>query len=114
MVRCELSSIVSLIIPFKQNEPIHEMQLFYNESVIANKDVCKYLGVIIYSKLNYKAFINHVESKIAKSVNILSRLRYSFLSFALLLLYPSMWCEAIRSKKQRGVDGHVGHKGVFR
>ena len=25
-----------------------------------------------------------------------------------------MWCEAIRSKKQRGVDGHVGHKGVFR
>ena len=23
-------------------------------------------------------------------------------------------CEAIRSKKQRGVDGHVGHKGVSR
>ena len=23
-------------------------------------------------------------------------------------------CEAIRSKKQGGVDGHVGHKGVFR
>ena len=25
-----------------------------------------------------------------------------------------VWCKAIRSKKQRGVDGHVGHKGVFR
>ena len=25
-----------------------------------------------------------------------------------------VWCEAFRSKKQRGVDGHVGHKGVFR
>ena len=25
-----------------------------------------------------------------------------------------VWCEAIRSKKQQGVDGHVGHKGVFR
>ena len=25
-----------------------------------------------------------------------------------------VWCEAIRSKKQRGVDGHVGHKRVFR
>ena len=24
-----------------------------------------------------------------------------------------MWCEAIRSKKQQGVDGHVGHKGLF-
>ena len=25
-----------------------------------------------------------------------------------------VWCEAIRSKKQRGNDGHVGHKGIFR
>ena len=65
------------------------MQLFYNESVIANKDVCKYLGVIMDSKLNFKAFINHVELKIAKSVGIVSRLRYLFPSFTLLLLYFS-------------------------
>ena len=25
-----------------------------------------------------------------------------------------VWCEAIRLKKQRGVDGHVGHKEVLR
>ena len=25
-----------------------------------------------------------------------------------------VWCVAIRSKKQRGVDRHVWHKGVFR
>ena len=24
-----------------------------------------------------------------------------------------VWCKVIRSNKQRGVDGHVGHKGVF-
>ena len=24
-----------------------------------------------------------------------------------------VWCEAIRSKKQRGVNGDVGNKGVF-
>ena len=24
-----------------------------------------------------------------------------------------VWCEAIRSKKQRGVDGHVGQRRVF-
>ena len=24
-----------------------------------------------------------------------------------------VWCEAIRLKKQRGVDGHVGHKGIL-
>ena len=75
---------VSLIIPFKQSEPIHEMQLFYNESVMANKDVCKYLGVSIDSKLNFKAFINHVQSKIAKSVSVLSRLHYLFPSSTLL------------------------------
>ena len=23
------------------------------------------------------------------------------------------WCEAIRSKIQRGVDGHVGYRGVL-
>ena len=63
---------VSLIIPLKHNEPIHEMQLFYNESVVANKDVSKYLGAFKDSKLNFKAFINHVESKIAKSVGIVT------------------------------------------
>ena len=25
-----------------------------------------------------------------------------------------VWCEAIRLKKQGGVNGHVGHKRVFR
>ena len=25
-----------------------------------------------------------------------------------------VWREAVRSKKQLGVDGHVGHKGVFK
>ena len=79
-----------MIIPFKQNEPNYEMQLFYNESVIANKDVCKYLCVTIDNKLNFKAFINHVESKIAKSLGILGRLRYLFPSSTLLLLYFSL------------------------
>ena len=84
------SKSFSLIIPFKKNEPIYKMQLFYNESVIANKDVCKYLGLIIDSKLNFKGFINHAESKIAKSVGILSGLRYLFPSSTSLLLYFSL------------------------
>ena len=25
-----------------------------------------------------------------------------------------VWCKAVKLKKQRGVDGQVGHKGVFR
>ena len=65
------------------------MQLVYNESVIANKELSKYLGVIIDSKCNFKAFINNVESKIDKSVGILNRLRYLFPSTTLFLLYFS-------------------------
>ena len=45
---------------------------------------------MIDSNLNFKAFISHVESKIAKSVGKLSRLRYLFLSSTLLLLYSSL------------------------
>ena len=66
------------------------MQLFYKEPVILNKDVSKYLNVIINSKLNFNAFINHIESKIVKSVGILRRLRYLFPSSTLLLLYSSL------------------------
>ena len=66
------------------------MQLFHNESFIANKNVCKYLGVFIDSKLNFTAFINYVESKIAKSVGILSRLRCLLPSSTLLLIYFSL------------------------
>ena len=81
---------VFLVILFKQIEPIHEMQLFHNEFAIVNKDVCKYLGVIIDKKLNFKAFFNHVESKIAKSVGTPSRLGYLFPSSTLLLLYSTL------------------------
>ena len=70
--------IIFKSILFKQNGPLHKLQLFYNETAIANKDVCKYLGVIIDSKLNFKAFINHAESKVAKSVGIPSALHYLF------------------------------------
>ena len=45
------------------------------------------LGVIIDSKFNFKAFINHIEAKIAKSAVILSRLQYLF---TLLQLYSSL------------------------
>ena len=61
------SKCVSLIIPFKQNESIHEMQLFYNESVIANKNVCKYLGVFIDSKLNLRLLLTTSNQKLLKA-----------------------------------------------
>ena len=61
------SKSVSLIIPFKKNEPIHKMLLFYNESILANKDVCKYLGVIIDSKLTSRPLLTTSKQKLLKA-----------------------------------------------
>ena len=49
----------------------------------------KYLDVKLDFKLNYKLHITLVENKVARSVGILSKLRYLFLSTTLHLLYYS-------------------------
>ena len=51
------SKSVSFIFLFKQNKPIHEMQFFCNEFVIANEDVCQYLGVIIIANLTSRPLL---------------------------------------------------------
>ena len=52
-------------------------------------ETSKYLDVKLDFKLNYKLHITLVENKVARSVGILSELRYLFLSTSLLLLYYS-------------------------
>ena len=49
----------------------------------------KYLDIKLDFKLNYKIHITLVEKKVVRSVGILSKLRYLFLSATLLLLYYS-------------------------
>ena len=76
-----------LHLPPKQNTPPLTFQIPYDNSFIVNNICCKYLGILIDNKLNFKQHIQIVESKIAKSVGILNKLRHIFPSSALLLIY---------------------------
>ena len=47
----------------------------------------KYLGINLDTKLDFKSHIANIETKISRSVGILSKLRFLFPSSTLLLLY---------------------------
>ena len=79
-----------LHLPPKQNTPPLTFQIPYDNSFIVNSICGKYLGFIIDNKLNFKQYIQLVESKIAKSVGILNKLRHIFSSSALVLIYFSL------------------------
>ena len=65
-----------LHLPPKQNTPTLTFQIPYDNSFIGNSICCKYLGIVIDNKLNFKQHIQLVESKIPKSVRILNKLRH--------------------------------------
>ena len=76
-----------LHIPPKQNITPSNFLIPYDNSFMVNRVCCKYLGLLIDNKLNFKQNILLVESKIAKSVGISNKLRHIFPSLALLLIY---------------------------
>ena len=53
-------------------------------------DSYKYLGVILDNKLNFQLHILTLEKRVSRSVGILSKLRFLFPSFTLLLLYHAL------------------------
>ena len=79
-----------LFIPSKLRSPCPDLQIYYNDSRIECNDACKYLGVIIDSELNFRSHLHVIETKIAKGVGLLSRLRYFFPTSTLLLLYYAL------------------------
>ena len=83
------SKLCILHLPPKQNTPPLSFQIPYDNSFIVNSICCKYLGIPIDNKLNFKQHIQLVESKIAKSVGILNKLRHIF-PFSALFLSTSL------------------------
>ena len=79
-----------LTIPFKSNSPSLDLNICYNDCLIACQNSCKYLGVSLDSKLHFQPHINQIEIKVAKAVGILSKLRFLFPKSALILLYYSL------------------------
>ena len=78
---------LTTLIPPKTNLNI---QVLYNNNLIECCESCKYLGVVLDNKLNFKHPINLIENKLAEAISILSKLRYLLPSSTLLLLYHAL------------------------
>ena len=78
----------ALMIPSQISAPKTDLLITFNDSpIIICIETSKYLDIKLDFKLNYQPYISLVKNKVARSVGILSKLRYLFLSSALLLLY---------------------------
>ena len=67
------------MIPSQISAPKADLIITYNDSpIIICIETSKYLGIKLDSKLNYKPHITLVENTVARSVGILSKLRYLF------------------------------------
>ena len=73
--------------PFCGIRSAPELALTLDIVKIKNPSVVKYLGVFINNNLLFKPQIEHLESKISRSVDVIAKLRYYLPSHILLNLY---------------------------
>ena len=59
----------SMLFTFKRN--VSDLKIKINNIEIERKSITKFLGVQIDDKLNWKAHITHICSKVSKSIAIL-------------------------------------------
>ena len=90
--KIQINSQKSFILPIspKLNIPSLNLNLPYGNSKINSSQICKYLGVLLDDKLNFKPHILQLETKLAKAVGILGKLRHILPLSALRLLYFSL------------------------
>ena len=79
-----------LIIPPKATSPPPNIHLVFNGSIIPINESIKYLGITIDKKLNFEIHIKQLESKISRSIGIMTKLRHVLPAKALCTLYYSM------------------------
>ena len=80
----------AIAFPPKLNSQETESNLIFNTSNISVRESSKYLGVTIDHRLNFKPHILSLETRVSRSVGILSKLRSTFPSPTLLLLYHAL------------------------
>ena len=71
----------------KLRSPFPVLNIYYNNALTEMCASSKYLGINLDTKLDFKSHIANIETKISRSVGILSKLRFLFSSSTLLLLY---------------------------
>ena len=67
----------------------HKINLTLNDTLVEEKEVTKYLGVMIDNKLNWKFHIEHVRAKLSRGNGMISKVRYYVNEQCLLNLYYS-------------------------
>ena len=77
-------------IPSKLNSSLIDLNVYYIDSLVSCQKTCKYLEVYLDFKLNFLHHIRQVESKVAKAVGILGKLRSLLPKSTLLLLYHAL------------------------
>ena len=79
-----------LIIPPKATSPPPNIHLVFNGSIISINESVKYLGITTDKKLNFEMHIKQLESKISRSIGIMTKLRHVLPAKALCTLYYSV------------------------
>ena len=79
-----------LIIPPKATSPPPNIHLVFNGSIIPINESVKYLGITIDKKLNFEIHIKQLESKVSRSIGIMTKLRHVLPAKALRTLYYFM------------------------
>ena len=92
---------------FKRNKPLLSINL--NNVIVKEQDIVTFLGVVIDKKLNWKAHIAHICSKISKSIAIMRILKFIFPKEILKMLYMSLiysylnYCNLIWGSAESGI-----------
>jgi len=79
-----------LYIPPKISTQTPNFEVYFENSLIPGQNSCKYLGVLLDFRLDYKSHILHIEVKIARAVCNLSKPRFIFSKSTLLHLYHTL------------------------
>ena len=80
----------SLVIPPKTTNNTCDIEINFDNSIIALQDGVKYLGITIDSGLKFNWHIKTLESKLARSIGVISKLKQVLPASALRTLYYSM------------------------
>ena len=80
-----------------------------NNVIVKEQDIVTFLGVVIDKKLNWKAHVAHICSKISKSIAIMRILKFIFPKEILKMLYMSLiysylnYCNLIWGSAESGL-----------
>ena len=102
-----LAKTQSMMFTFKRNKPLLSINL--NNVIVKEQDIVTFLGVVIDKKLNWRAHIAHICSKISKSIAIMHILKFIFPKEILKMLYMSLiysylnYCNLIWGSAESGI-----------